>query len=53
LATVAVVGTPVGVLANGAVSGSAVLLAVVVAVTGILVLVRERGTQPAVGPLRR
>jgi uncharacterized membrane protein YfcA len=54
LATVAVVGTPLGILANGAVSGSgfAVLLAVVVAVTGVLVLVRERGTRPAVGPLQ-
>jgi uncharacterized membrane protein YfcA len=44
LAAVALVGTPIGVLVNGAVSGRGfgVLLAAVVAVTGILVGVRER-----------
>jgi uncharacterized membrane protein YfcA len=50
LAAAALVGTPLGVLVNGAVSGPAfaVLLAAVAA-TGILVLVRER----RVGPVSR
>lgn len=54
LAAAAVVGTPLGVLANGAVSGRgfAVLLAVAVAVTGILVWVRERRARPTAGPPR-
>lgn len=45
LAVSAVVGTPIGVLCNTAVSGSgfAILLAIVVAVTGALVLLREHG----------
>jgi uncharacterized membrane protein YfcA len=44
LAAAALVGTPIGVLVNGVVSGPGfgVLLAAVVAATGILVLVRER-----------
>ncbi|MGE4428483.1 MAG: sulfite exporter TauE/SafE family protein, partial [Solirubrobacteraceae bacterium] len=44
LAAVAVLGTPLGVLVNGAVSGStfAVLLGIVTAATGVLVWVRER-----------
>lgn len=44
LAAAALVGTPIGVLVNGAIStgGFAVLLAAAVAATGILVLVRER-----------
>jgi uncharacterized membrane protein YfcA len=48
LAAAALVGTPLGVLVNGAVSGRgfAVLLAAAVAATGILVLVRERRVGP-------
>jgi uncharacterized membrane protein YfcA len=48
LAAAALVGTPIGVLVNGAVSGPAfaVLLAAAVAATGILVLVRERRLGP-------
>jgi uncharacterized membrane protein YfcA len=48
LAAAALVGTPLGVLVNGAVSGRgfAVLLAAAVAATGILVLVRERRIGP-------
>lgn len=44
LAAAALVGTPIGVLVNGAVSGRgfAILLAAAVAATGTLVLVRER-----------
>jgi uncharacterized membrane protein YfcA len=51
LAAAAVVGTPLGVLVNGAVSGPgfAVLLAAAVAATGLLVLVRERRVGPPVG----
>jgi hypothetical protein len=53
LAVVAVVGAPVGVLVNGAVSGRAfaVLLAAVVAATGILVWARERRARPSVASL--
>jgi uncharacterized membrane protein YfcA len=48
LGAAALVGTPLGVLLNGAVSGRgfAILLAAVVAVTGLLVLVRERRAGP-------
>ncbi|MBS1882898.1 MAG: sulfite exporter TauE/SafE family protein [Actinobacteria bacterium] len=44
LAAAALVGTPIGVLVNGAVSGRGfgILLATAVAATGVLVLVRER-----------
>jgi hypothetical protein len=49
LAAVAVVGTPVGVLCNTLVGGRVfgLLLAVAVAVTGVLVWIRERGAAAA------
>ncbi|HEX4011583.1 MAG TPA: sulfite exporter TauE/SafE family protein [Solirubrobacteraceae bacterium] len=51
LAIVAVVGAPLGVVANGLVSGGAfgVLLAVVVGVTGVLVWLRQRAAPAAPG----
>ncbi len=51
LAAAALVGTPIGVLVNGVVSGPgfAILLAAAVAATGLLVLVREHRVGPPAG----